>query len=562
MDEKDMKNPHDTKRVPIVRDGAGYTPSGADDFDYDFDYDPDASAYTNPPSDEDEDIAKTRKIATAPPRDNIMPKRQPQSRPVVKKQSRKQPPKKSHYAVFLVTTVFVSVIAVVFVFAMLFNQWSLDGFNSGREPNQNAQAGTSPQPEREEQTEQEELVVEPGNLSLIGLVQEINLPSGRMDLYVLDNSELRSFFVENHSILRDRFGNSITFSAFTPGDVVEIVHMEASTVIETARISAQAWPYRNIRDVVVNTETNEILIGNNRYTFSPYTVVSYKGEPMNITDVSEVDIVTVHIFDDKVVFVDIHQGSGIIRIPENDMIIQGTVEVANTTFTALAGEMEIRVPEGGHRVVIRGDNIEIFEYELTVERGGSASVNFDGLVLLAGSLTVNVDDPYVTLTIDGEIQLTNSMIVLDYGTYMVSVTREGFVPFEREVTIGSADGANHEITVVLEEIIRARNVTLTTSPTGARIYLDGQYVGLSPVSLELELGRYTVAYALEGFIGGASDIWISSEEEQPMQPLFSWWLQSDPNFISSTPTPQPTPAPALYPEVSPSPSPSPFFNNN
>ena len=568
MDERDEKNPQDTRRVPVVRDGVGYTPSGTDDFDYDFD--PDAAANISPAPDDSEDLGKTRKITAPPLRDN-MPRRDPKPAPVTpkpkstaQKQKRIPAPKKAHYAIFMVTTVFVSVIAVVFVFAMMFNEWTLGDGGPGwfAQNREESRPETPNQQEPEDEIYQPALDLAPGNISFIGLLQEVNQISGRMDMYVMEDSQIRTFFVENHSVLRDKFGNAITFTEFRVGDVIEIAHVEDSTVVETARVSAQVRRYPNIRDVVVNIETNELLIGNNRYVFNPRTVVMYHGEPNSIADVSTVDIVTVDTFRDlngvsRAVFVDIHQGNGIIHIPENDMIIQGTVEVANTTFTALEGEMEIRVPEGDHRVVVRGVNIEDFQYELTVARGGSATVDFSGLELLAGSLTVNVADPYVNLTIDGEIHLTNAMIILDYGTYTVSVTREGFVPFEQEITI---DSANHEITVVLEEIIRTQNVTLTTSPPGARMYLDGQYVGLSPVSVELELRRYSVTMALQGFVGGTSDIWVTED-----QPIFSWWLQADPGFVPVSPTPQPayqptpTPAPALYPDVSPVPSPSPFF---
>ena len=549
MDEKDMKNPNDTRRVPIVREGVGYTPDGSEDADsFDYDFDPEST--TNREMDMDEDIAKTRKITTPPPRSNMPPRysknpsRPAPAAPAVKKQMRKAP-KKAHYAIFLVTTVFVSVIAVVFVFALMFNEWSLGNNDNGS--GQSIASETTSQTESEGYIEQPPLDLEPGNLSFIGLVQEINQTSRRMDLYIIETSQLRSVFVENHSTLRDKFGNAIALSAFRIGDVVEVAHMEDSSIIETARVSAQVRTYRNIRDVVIDTENEMLLIGNNRYPFNERTIVMYHGEPNDITDVSTVDIITVDTFLDQVVFVDIHQGNGVIQIPENNMILQGTVEVANTTFVALEGEMEIRVPEGDHRVIIRGVNIEDFQYELTVARGGSATLNFDGLELLAGSLTVNVEDPFVTLRIDGEIQLTNHMIILDYGTYTVSVTREGFAPFEQEVTI---DSANHQITVVLEEIIRTQNITLTTSPPGARMYLDGQYVGLSPVSIELELRRYTVTMALDGFIGGSADIWVTEE-----QPIFSWWLQNDPSFVPFSPTP--SPQPTMPPETEASPTPSP-----
>ena len=560
MDEKDMKGPQDTRRVPIVREGVGYTPSGADDFDYDFD--PDAAASAGPAIDTDDDMAKTRKITAAPLRKDIprQPKNRPKPSPAVKKQTQKTP-KKTNYAIFLVTTVFVSVIAIVFVFALMFDQW--DGFNFAG--NQTSQTGTPQQVEPEIPPDQPPMEVAPGNISLVGLVQELNPITRQIDLYLFEDSELRPFFAENHTTLRDKFDNPITFSQLSLGDVVEVVLPEESVnrVIEAARVRPRARSFSNIRDVVVDIENETIMIGNDRFPYCSRTVVMYHGEADNIEDISPTDIVTVDLFRDqndimRVVFVDIHQGNGIIHIPENDMILSGTVEIANTTFTALDGEMELRVPEGQHTVTIRGINIEDFQYELTVARGGSATVDFDGLELLAGSLTIYVEDPYVTLTIDGEVHLTNAMIMLDYGTYTVSVTREGFTSFEQEVTI---DSANHEITVVLEEIIRTQNVTLTTSPPGARMYLDGEYVGLSPITLELEHRRHSVTMALQGFVGGATDIWVTDDST-----IFSWWLQTDPGFVPQypTPTPQtyqptPTPQPPLYPEVSPSPTPTPFF---
>jgi len=562
MDERDVNNPQDTRKIPIVRDGVSYTPGGGessinlDDYDFDYDFDPDAAV----PPKADADLEKTRKIATPPRKE--MPRRpmneprpKPVAKPVAKTQAKpRKAPNKANYTIFLVTTVFVGIIAMVILLAILLNQLPIGNFGGDQTTQTETSQGTAP----EEPIDQPPLDLAPGDLSLIGLVHDLNQPSGRINIYLFDGEMPRAFFVASHTILRDKFGNAMTFSEFRLGDVVEIVHAYGSTEIETARISAQVDnTYREFRDVLVDAENNLLRIGLNSYTFGPRTIVMYHGELDDIANVTTADVVTVTIFRGQVAFVDIIQGSGTIHIPENDMIIQGTVEVANTTFTGLDGEMEIRVPEGDHRVIIRGLNIEDFQYELTVERGGLSSVSLDGLELLAGSLTINVEDPYVSLTIDGEEHLTNYMIMLEYGTYTVSVTREGFVPFIQEVTI---DSANHEITVVLEEIIHTQNVTLTTSPPGARMYLDGEYVGLSPVNMELELRRYSVTMALQGFVGGSTDIWVTENT-----PIFSWWLQNDPGFVpqypgqTPSPAPGPTPAPPLYPDVAPSPSPSPFF---
>lgn len=482
-DRNNNMDNHQTKRVPIHREGVSYIPSSAG-------HSPD-------------DLSSTRKIMTSTSAAGRKPSDKAKTGGGVKKYKKSPPPKKApkktHYAVFLVTTVFVCALAAVFTFALLFSEiFSEDSSGNGPSLAQASPPPTDPTPPP---------AADPAPAdAAIGLIQEISHTSQRIDIYVFESSQRRSFFAESHSVLRDKFGNPITFGQFNTGDVVEIVY--SGTAIDDARLSPQVLTYHNIHDVVVDTESQVILIGNRRYSYSAQTIVMYHGQQVGIEDIDPVDIVSIDVFRslDLVVFIDIHQGNGVINIPEESRIIQGIVEVGNI-FTALDEDgMEIRVPEGQRRVVVRGANIEPFEFEVTVTRGGNAHINFDDLVLLSGSLTVFVEDPYATLRIDGEYQLTNEVIMLDYGTYSISVTREGFIPFEAEVTI---DSANHEITVSLEQFIQTRNVVINSSPQGARVYLDDEYMGVSPVSVELQFRRYTVTLALEGFIGVSPDIWVT-----------------------------------------------------
>ncbi|MCL2375900.1 MAG: PEGA domain-containing protein [Defluviitaleaceae bacterium] len=493
MDKRNGENnPQDTRRVPTIRSGA----------------------YGSDP-----ELAKTRKITTAPQNSE---RRAAQG--AAQKQGQKGPapkgPRKSHLAILLVTTVFVGVVAAVFVFAMMFNELSAEG--GGNTPGQPNTSTT--QPQTQDPVDQDPLPVEAGHLSFIGVVQDMNTTNGRVEVYEIENSRQHLLFVEGHSVLRDKFGEAMTFPQFSMGDVVEIVHVEDSTTVETMRISAQVTTME-LRDIVIDEETNMLLIGNSRYAISSRTVVMHQGTPSDVSDLATASTARVDIFREHVVFVDILQGSGTIRIPSNDTILQGSAEISGIVFAGLDGETDIRAPEGTHRLIIRGANIELFEQDITVTRGGITTASFDGMELLSGSLTVNVEDPLVTLTINGEAHITNTLIILEHGTYTVSVTRDGFMPFSRDINV-TASSPNHEMHVALQEIIiPTQNITITTSPPGARIYIDGAHLGLSPVSTLLEFGSYTVTMILEGYMGGNSNITVAGNQE-----IFSFLLAPNPNY--------------------------------
>jgi len=182
-------------------------------------------------------------------------------------------------------------------------------------------------------------------------------------------------------------------------------------------------------------------------------------------------------------------------------------------------DMDVRVPEGDHRVVIRGANIEPFMYDVSVERGQTTAINFNGLQLRAGALLVNIADEYAVLTVDGVTHPANEPISLEFGTHTVVVAREGFETYTREVEV---DSELVEISVALTEIIRTRNIMLLTAPPGARVYLDGDFMGTSPVAVTMEYRRYTLNLALAGYVGVGMDVWITEETDNvllfPMVP--------------------------------------------
>ena len=496
MDERDVYNdPQSTKRVPIQRDGAAYIPSGQ--------------------MPEPDDMAMTKKIPTTAQRGDGAKK-------TVKK---RKEPKRAHYAVFLVTTVFVGILAAVFTFALMFNEF-FDGdigFGGGATPGQNL--GLVDLMPDYELPPIEEMITAPGAIITVGIVQDINPASNRIDLYVFEDSRIRSFFAEGRSVLRDKFNIAVTSIAnFNVGDVLEVAYMAGSTTIETARVSPQVTPFPRIQGVVIDVDNQELLIGMTRYSFSPHTIVRYRGTPMSITEIDPVDVVSIDVFGNKAVFIDVYRGNGILHIPRNARIIQGVVEIGVATTPMFINleddDMDIRVAEGEHLVTIRGANIEAFQQNVTVERGGRTTFDFTGLELRAGSLTVNIEDPLATLSIDGQFRTTNQPIDLEFGTHRIVVERVGYIPFEQEITIGNEPV---EITVRLEELVLTRNVIITTSPPGARVYLDGGYVGMSPVAVYLELRRYTLNLALDGFIGVGLDIWITEDSppafQFPMVPL-------------------------------------------
>ena len=476
-----------------------------------------------------EDLAYTKKIKIVPPSQSAAAKTQKPASPPKKKLS------KEHRSILFVTSIFVCILAVVFTFAMILNrpEASENGVEEDPPPIETPYPD-DPQPPDYNTHDTDDTGV------AIGLIREISHSQRSMVVYVFEDSYTLIFSATNDTVIRSRFGNTMDFSGFSLGDVVEVGYISGSYVMESARVSPQVMTYTNIRHVAVNTSNQTLTIGNRQYNYSTQTIVQHRGVTAEVEELSPVDTMNISIFRDFVVFVDILQGSGTLHIPHNDLIIQGAVEVGGVSRPlSLTGSTDIRVSEGAHQVTIRGTNIQPFIHNFTIYHGENHIVSLDDVRLLMGELTVVVDDPYAVLTIDDEIFEANEIIPLDYGTYFITVEREGFITFEEEIVI---DSPEMEIVVVLEPIeaeeetypgqdddadpsqpsAQSRHVAFTTNPPGARIYLNGHFIGVSPVEVPLQFGLYDLVATRPGYSQEAMRINVSDHT-----PNFHFDLESD-----------------------------------
>ena len=82
------------------------------------------------------------------------------------------------------------------------------------------------------------------------------------------------------------------------------------------------------------------------------------------------------------------------------------------------------------------------------------------------------------------------------GDYTLSITAEGYHPYEQTVTVSDAD--TQQLDIRLAPL--PGTVTLTTQPAGGEIILDELSLGSAPlVDLSLEAGIYTVEAALDRY---------------------------------------------------------------
>ncbi|NLK89932.1 MAG: PEGA domain-containing protein, partial [Clostridiaceae bacterium] len=204
-----------------------------------------------------------------------------------------------------------------------------------------------------------------------------------------------------------------------------------------------------------------------------------------------------------------------------------TGAVTNATLDGIA--------VGTHTVTLRKDGYVDATAEVTIEYNATATLHLD-LARAIGSIVVTSAPEGAAIFLDGTDtgRTTNATLTgVPSGEHTVTVTKPGYADATATVTVG------HDKTVpvhfALTEV--TGSIRVTSTPDGARIYLDGTETGeVTNATLTVPAGAHTVRVELEGYQAMAKTVTVTAGEtveaafnlEAPVITLLPGW-----NFIST-----------------------------
>jgi hypothetical protein len=184
----------------------------------------------------------------------------------------------------------------------------------------------------------------------------------------------------------------------------------------------------------------------------------------------------------------------------------------------------LEAPVGWHqlRLVLEGhgekeEHIQLSEprqYQLRFE----LKPQINRPVLLAdsdpGGATVYINDQY-----KGKAPLR---LRLPPGKYMVRMTLSGYQDWNSQVDVG--DSGDYPVTGRLKSQQGDRpkppadkpNINVQSTPPSAKVFVDGNFKGTTPVKIDLKPGKHRVRVMLEGYQSWEHQVEVREPREHPI----------------------------------------------
>lgn len=184
------------------------------------------------------------------------------------------------------------------------------------------------------------------------------------------------------------------------------------------------------------------------------------------------------------------------------------------------GEHAVQLSLAGHGTV--SDLVQV--------AAGKANTRTWSLLPLPGSLVVDSVPPGASVKVDGAVVgVTPWSGEVKAGSHALVVELAGHQPVRRALSVKAGEPVTERLTLATATL----PVTLTSTPKGAAVTLDGQAVGVTPWRGPLSAGAHAVSLTLDGY--EALDATLEVGGQQPTSRAFT--LVALPRAVSITSEP-------------------------
>lgn len=345
----------------------------------------------------------------------------------------------------------------------------------------------------------------------------------------MDLGKQYTLYIVGTTTLTDRYGTAVTLDQMEPGDVVDVTFLKSQKRLNSMSFSESAWKNESVSRYTLDFDRNNLTIGNEMFKLTDDTLFISEGRIIEEMDINEQDVLTFQGIGSQVVSVVVEKGHGYLRLDNDENFIGGFIEVGQTMVQQITDDMLLTVPEGSYEINIScngGGGVK----NVSIARGEEVVLDIGDLEVAQekyGQIIFSLSPSSTELYVDGAKVDVSQPVSLAYGIHQVIARADNYQSITSYLKVGQASAG---IDITLEPVDSeddddddSTDTTVDASsdyykvyveaPEGAEVYLDGNYIGISPVSFKKEEGSHVVTLRKSGYETRSYTISVDDEEK-------------------------------------------------
>ncbi len=362
-------------------------------------------------------------------------------------------------------------------------------------------------------------VLKQAQANLIGsdidaVVKSIDKEANTISFYNLKNDTSSTVNVTDKTI----FPKSVTMDTIAVGDIYTYKFDKDENITEIKNCQ-KAW---SVEDIGVSINTSAKLIkfsdtsskenAEKSYKYvDGLTSISYKNQPKTLENISPLDYVKIKGYDNgkinRAYSIEILKSHGEIQFQNMNSISNAKIYINDKQYS-LKSDSRVLLTEGTYNVKVTGSNTMDITKQVNVIPDNPTIIDLSKIQVKTGVLNISSNVSDYKLYLNDKEQNIGESPLLEYGTYTVKATKDGYKDFTSSVTI---DSDTNTLKIKMEKNETGGTLNLNSVPSSAVIYIDGSYAGTGSVSRSVALGSYIVECKADGYNSDKKQINVSAD---------------------------------------------------
>lgn len=342
----------------------------------------------------------------------------------------------------------------------------------------------------------------------------------------LNRNRYYTLSMDGTTHLYDKYDESVSLEQIQVGDIVDVTFLKSTKHLTSMKLSPQAWRNESVARYEIDLIRGEVTIGEDVYKLADNTQYLSMGQPIEKMDLNESDVLNFQGIGNQVLSVSVERGHGYLRLLNDENFVGGWIEIGETAIKQITEDMLLVVPEGSYQVDIShrgGGGVK----SVIINRNEETTLDIGDLEVAeeqTGILLFSVSPSGAAVYIDGSETDISGPVTLKYGIHQMIVKSEGYKSITQYLRVGQASAA---VNVVLEPVTtdndkKDTNVKDVSSnsykvfvdaPEDVEVYLDGNYVGITPCSFKKVAGAHVLTLRKTGYTTRSYTVQVDSEDK-------------------------------------------------
>lgn len=382
--------------------------------------------------------------------------------------------------------------------------------------------------------------------SFTGIITSVDRELKQLSVREIDTDVDTIINYDDTAEIKDEYKQDIDGDELEQGMIMKTAYRTSDAKLVSMEVPEDVWEYKDVDKFSFDTTESSMEVADELYQYSDQTYFGTSGnKAIEMVELNDADELTVRGIGYKVYSVVKTEGHGYLKLTNYKDFIGGMINIDDDIILPVTNNMLITVRCGKYRVTLSKGTARAAK-TVNIKNNKESTLDFSDYrksIKNVGSIKFNIDPIGADLYINGTKIDYSKAISLNYGTYSVSVSLNGYSTYSGRLTVAEA---SKTINISLEasdtasaatsapqstasaetaapqatasatsktKKIDSNHTILVTAPEGAEVYLDNVYKGIVPCKFTKVIGSQTITLSKSGYVTKSYSVDILDDDK-------------------------------------------------